>query len=403
MSNLSHIISAYGGDWNTITGVFKAHGINTIIDKRNNRIMFATKRQHINPPKYLALCIGEIYSGHGMNLVSYMPPRSKIITLKDVNEMNIRDPSKIRIYNIHDGSMIGLYWFKTHWVIRSLNGYDIGHMSFYGNKKYGNILRLIDNKYEGFSASRLDRNMCYTLSIKYSESHPFLEGGTDEILSAILVSCHKLIDNKHIKVDHTEVDIGIPSDMPIQRDWNPLELFEKSKNSLSNYLDSGDVLYGYIAEIDDVRYMIRGELMKYISKCFYTNKYNRLINQSGYVRREFLLVMNYLNYIRCGEHHLNVFKKMFPQFSETIAKIAEVYSDINADIYYTFVASKEEREKNKRVVKYPDHARHIYVRATDCDELLAGISNFVLADIHCEDYAPYIYSIVFRNKLRESQ
>jgi hypothetical protein len=329
-----------------------AAGLELIQDKENVRHTVVNKRRNSRMSKLAYSCVGSIVSisGNTLNLVSYMPPSP--VKLAQNNVANVtRNFSRYVVYPISDGTSIGLYYFGGQWIIRSLNGYDVGEYKWNGDRTYWDVFNEVMSTYENFSLDKLDKHKCYTIGIKHTAFHPFKEGDLNDIKRAWFiqsVDCAKVTKQNGSfdgAISRTD-DIGIPIQRPI-RDATMRSIMVDASNAYKNYKENETVFYGAILMSRHESVMITSDLYDSIISIFYTNNMNRNIYAGSYDRQKYMVLHTYLHVNR-GLYEK--FQRLFPQFGGTTIRFEKITNElVEAMIKNIEQKKKEQPDEEKKM------------------------------------------------------
>jgi hypothetical protein len=253
-----------------------------------------------------------------IKLVSYMTPAPQRISDNDFARVT-RSFDQYTVYQINDGTTLGLYWYNNEWVIRSLNGFDVSKYEWNGLLTYQEVFDEVMSMYPNFSINKLEKNKCYTIGIKHSLFHPFMEGQLAPIKRAWFIQS---VDVEKVTAQHGRFDgavssvddIGIPIQSPLSGQ-TLCDIMTKKSQAYNAYMNTGEIYHGVILATTTESLMIQSDLFTTILSIFYINNYNRNIAIGSYDRKKYLVLSVYLDN---NQNKYNCFRNLFPQFCAII-------------------------------------------------------------------------------------
>lgn len=313
-----------------ITEKLTEANVDLITEQKGGRYMFACRSRNIRMSQLGQSCVGSIVTidGKSLNLISHMPPSPIKLVESDLPRI-FRTFKDYECVPIKDGTNIGLYWYNNQWIIRTLNGYDVGNFTWNGVPTYSDILNDVIQAYPDFELDKLNKTKCYTIGIKHTKFHPFLEGKDCEIVRAWFVQSIDVAKVNAQNGSFTDAtssteDIGLPLQQTITG-MSIRDIMIKAKIAYEKYVSSGEIFYGVILRSSSESIMIQSSLHEHIASVFYINSMNKKIKTGEYDRQKYLVLYNFLyadsaNYER--------FRRLFPQYDSQLDRFKEIITEI---------------------------------------------------------------------------
>lgn len=239
-----------------------------------------------------------------------------------------------KVFAIHDGTIVNLYYHNDRWTLGSANGYQINDYKWMGPNTYWDEFLEVTKQYPKFDLATLDRTLCYNIGFRSRNFHPL----ASDQPHAWLVSCWN-----PATLESATVDIGIPSQQQIDVKAIPGEtsqdkfnwLLAETREALPKYLaDRTRHNYGYIFRGGDflktgpsTNVMIESSLMRKVRRLIYNLPKHASISQqlNNNNRLEYCTLRSYLHYPDRSDF-LQLFPDMKPkyeQYGKTVADIIE--------------------------------------------------------------------------------
>jgi hypothetical protein len=307
----------------------RSMGLDIIFNGDKTLVTIVTKRKYINLNSETNSLVGIIcnITNEKLTLISDMP--SPVLKINKSSFSKESKTNGCKIYEINDGTTIGIYWYDEKWIIRSINGFDVGNYTWNGNKTYKTIFNEVMSEYPSFSLELLNKNKCYTIGMKHPDFHPFAEGFNIPVKKAWFIDS---IDTNYItkkfgiQPDISDIErIGIPLQLPMNGIIDIENISIDLDKSIENFIETGKVFYGVILKVPQGTLTIHSSLYKYISTIFYTGYDNIDIKENGYDRQSYILLKLFL---KSSPEILSRFLTLFPQFIENISKYTCIVSEI---------------------------------------------------------------------------
>jgi hypothetical protein len=270
-----------------------------------------------------------------MDVVSFMSARP--IQLRKDDSKIMREFAKHTVKVMEDGSVLGLYHYGGEWRVRTLKSYDATDMTWNGDITFGDVVKSIEERYSTFVLNDLDKSHCYSIGIKHTQLHPFLEGRDqwdNDIVRAWFIES---VDMKKIKMGTTikyatcyhDESMGLPE--MSTTNMSLTTLIKKQDAALSDYIATGRIFFGVTISRDGgVKYKMRSSLYRAIEYYFYdTGDMNKLISDHGFNRQKYI-VLNTFMYPNSTEH--TNFLQLFPQYVADFDRFNVTLVSINATL-----------------------------------------------------------------------
>lgn len=258
---------------------------------------------------------------------------TNIFKTKISNAEKSHSLSDYDIYEVHDGTIITLYYYNGYWSIATTKGIDVSNNYWLGDMNYTNIFMELLNKYPLFNdyarfsvednklvSEGLDKEYCYTFIMKHNNFHPYSkqENGLVFIQSTDLrtleskqeESFYDLEVQKKITNIKTVLEKGLKQKL---NGMNVGHLVSYSSRSLDDYLKN--TLFGFKLVSKDSRredLLIESYLLKRIREIVYNpipKEYMNQINSKD--RINFIIMRSYLH-----ETNRTDSLKLFPEWKE---------------------------------------------------------------------------------------
>lgn len=359
MNTYKYLLEKSNQDINYIRSYVYKNYIKTVVENTSNndnesRVMFIANRfkSDFNNPMSFE-CNGLITEFDKLNnqwKVLVIPTElfnsQKLIKSEIINLYNQKN---YNLYKVHDGTIINLYYYKDSWRISTNKAYDANNLEFINNKTYLDVFNELLNIYPNFNISKLDVNKCYTLCMKYSPYHPFIENhyeNPNKVIFIQSVDMYEFNTNKKLKINENE-DLGFPVTEKYNiNDYsnlqnvylilnNEINRFKK-ENKNENYKP----IFGFILRSSDFNrtknysnILLESNLLSKIRNLLYNHNftkklhfYNILENQNNVVINKNYYNMQSLICLRIFllKKDLNLFVNLFPQ-SKLVIKSYDLF------------------------------------------------------------------------------
>lgn len=331
-----------------ITEQLRAVGADIVSDLHGDRHTIVNKRHNPRMAKLAYSSVGSVVhvGNDKMTLLSYMSPRPTKPTENNFTRIT-RSFDDYTVYPISEGTTIGIYRYNDAWIIRTINGFDVGEYKWNGERTYQSVFDEVMDEYKDFSLDRLETNKCYTVGIKHSAFHPFKEGGDADIKRAWFIQS---VDVEKVTAQNGSFanavsrsdDIGIPIQKHLSgEDGTMRNIMMKKNSAYKNFIETGEVFYGVILISHYESIVIQSDLFEYIMTMFYTNSLNKSITAGGYDRQKYLALNTFLHANRANADR---FQKLFPQFDDDVARFKSITSEL-VDAMINCIEEKKTEEK----------------------------------------------------------
>jgi hypothetical protein len=258
-----------------------------------------------------------------------VPPRSLRTNIVTDIANTFLHQGLYHVYLANDGTCFNMYWFENRWVISTAKGYEMNNISW-EDKTYQTLitecLEQINMTWEQFT-NTLDAKYCYSFIFNHKSFHRFYEG--------IEEPSHKLWFIQMVNLDKDDKlylwasDVSpfekIKSQSTCHVPNNIKELYTKSNNALSDFLNKKNVCYGFI--LRSVNYestkshsdlFIESSLMRNIRHIWYDNRLIKTANENAYNKLQLTLVNAYLD-----RDLYEMFTLLFGQFNNELSTVSD--------------------------------------------------------------------------------
>ena len=244
-----------------------------------------------------------------------------------------------KLYKVYDGTIINLYYYNGEWKISTNKAYDANNLLFVNNKTYKFVLDEILTYYPDFSYENLDTNKCYTLCLKYTQYHPFIENihyNNNKIILLQSIDMNEFNTNKKLMINEND-NIGLP--ISIQYDINNFKdinmIYLQLLNEIGRYkkekhLANYDPIFGIILRStnfsntkDYSNILLESNLMSKIRNLVYNHTFTKKLNFYNVLDKtnNMIIDKNYYNMLNLislkvflTKKDLNLFILLFPDF-----------------------------------------------------------------------------------------
>lgn len=295
-----------------------------------------------------------------------------------VNEKYIdRHLHKYTVYKVNEGTTVNMYYYNGSWRISSSRGYDVTELVWNGKKTYKEVLKEVLYKYSILYdefLEALDKNASYTFGFKHPDFHPFWDGKDTGQYNFWFIQKFHNKDGvvpmgeklKKLRVDGQTIE---------EKPGNIRTLFKKLGNSLDDFLETKNVLYGYILRTDhkDVsinsrNILLESRLLKTIRNLYYHSKYQKNSHELKLDREKYIVASAFLDRKKYA-----MFTELFPQYKNEFNEYEKIYKILLKELtgiytkpgstdspFYLF-AQKIANQINKKVTikKNNPHLQHL--------------------------------------------
>lgn len=328
MNAIQYISDLNEPDQSKIRSSIYKKGILSSFNEDGRMIMYTSKNSRFlrfnnNTQQNMWLeCNGLVIDTNTMKPL-VIPPISFVSNI-DTNIVNTHIANDMyEAYRIEDGTIITLYHWGNSWRISTARGYDMTDQKW-GTMSYIDILHDILEKQEipieKFFNS-LNKQRCYTFGFKHESMHPFREG-TDVPINKLWFIQSVGLDSPHkIKYELAGIPNQTKYTFPAERTTKVL--FRALTTSLSNYMDTKAINYGFILRSKNPtktglysHIILESSLMQKIRTLYYNSNLSNHSNEMKYDREKYTIVNSYL------DANLNgIFIYLFPQFTPAFDKL----------------------------------------------------------------------------------
>ena len=256
------------------------------------------------------------------------------------------------IYSIQDGTVINLYYFNDMWIIATSRGYEMNGRSF-NNKSYMKILEEIltgyNNSLDQFYDA-LDKQCCYTFIIRHPDLQPF-NAGDGKMFTVQFVN---LTNEDELDVVRNNDVLNLNQQEEINFDVKKVhELFVKKESAYDNFINNGEVNFGYLLVSNDYsmtqehsQIMLESNLMRHIRNLWYDGHYNKFAESRGFNRRNLILLNSYLDSSRS-----EIFLNLFPQYKNRFLEFDNKLNKLGC-LIFDRIHNEHPPEEDNKVVDY---------------------------------------------------
>lgn len=176
----------------------------------------------------------------------------------------LSDPTA-KIYSAIDGTTCTLFHYNNKWIISTARGCNMNDQSWSGDITFEQALFECGSQYS-FSYDKLDPKFIYTVGFSHPKMHPIATKPSSWLISVSLrgYDHHTDADNLML-LPGTEL---LPPQLPVSVDFKSMTT--QCNNSITNYLNGSDPVYGYVIRTSSGSYLVRSKLMMFIKRYYHT-------------------------------------------------------------------------------------------------------------------------------------
>ncbi len=314
------------GDTDTARRELYRYGVKT---SYSDKVMIFTTQHNakntFNNP-YIQECNGLVLEKNTWRPL-VVPPRTLRFNINTEASNKFLHQGLYHIYRVQDGTCFNMYYYNDAWVISTTRGHTMNDVKWAQDKTYQQIivecLERIGLTWDTFT-SQLSKTNCYSFGFKHPLMQKFREGSSQDIYRIWFIQsvCIKEDDAAYLWSSDT-CPIAIIPTQEILSDviGNLKELYKKATNALQDYLDNGNVCYGFILRsvnvaetLDHSDLFIESSLMRTIRKTWYENSLIDLCHKSNWDKELVITLHAYLD-----SPNYEVFQKLFPNYQEALS------------------------------------------------------------------------------------
>ncbi len=254
-----------------------------------------------------------------------------------INEKYInQNLHKFSITRVNEGTTINLYHFDGSWRMSTSRGYDVTDLVWNRKKTYKEVFREVLAKrkidLDDFFAA-LDTESSYVFGFKHPDFHPFWEGKTEGIYDFWFIQRFHSTKGlcSPLTSDGKSMDFPLQSERTLAEEpTNVKQLFKKLGNSLKDYVENKNVLYGYILQTVDENIppenrniLLESSLLKNIRKLFYHSNFQKESREAKFNREKYVITVAFLS----GDQH-ETFQNLFPQYAGEFEEYTQIYEKL---------------------------------------------------------------------------
>lgn len=381
---------AQNNDKKTIRKILHTKGVLSSYSPDDGRIIcYTSKNDRFKKQStpFWGECNGLIYDIEQQKTLVAPPYNYKThVHVQSVNK-DIAD-GLYEIHKINDGTIINLYYYMPDgkWEISTTRGYKMLHQTWdaltYREMIETALKKTCDISFDEL-CEKLDQNICYTFGFKHPNIHPFKEGNSDDPYNFWFVQAQ----NPETRQRHNLPRISIPKQKKVDGITDVKVLFNILKRSLSMFLSTGQINYGFILtrkDKTDKNILLESSLMQKIRQMVY-NKKVRFYFQQEYSPK-LRAVVNYFN-VNTKALYISLFPQDLP-----------VYAEIDNLMEKTIVDVMAKKNKQAQSGEIPEwFILHVYDYANN----VIGENfdaNYIKALIYTPTYVSMFHSLIQPNK-----
>jgi len=264
-----------------------------------------------------------------------VPPRSLRFNIETDVSNRFLHQGLYHIYKAEDGTCFNLYYYRDRWTISTAKGFDMNNMSWEGNTYQSIItecLETIGLTWESFT-NQLDKSHCYSFGFKHPTFHKFQEGRNAPVYKIWFIQSVDLDSNKPTYLwasDKSPIAIINNQELLQTPISNLRELYKSASGSLDNFLNTGEVCYGYI--LRSVNFELTGfnsdlfiesSLMRTIRRFWYENTIIEQCHEHNWSKETAITLHSFLD-----SANYELFQLIFPQYNQRMQKFADTLNDV---------------------------------------------------------------------------
>lgn len=350
------------GKFNFVNTELHAHGLHTIPDYANGRILIDEKTTN-RDSGYMQYIGSILYvTDDCIKIVSTMQPVTMVTSRILPNVA--KQWRHFDLICAEDGATIGLYWFNDSWVIRTMNSFDASNIVWNDRATFGQMIDDVMRKYPQFRYDALDKTKSYSIGIKHPAIHAYHEMKDYPVIRAWFIQCTDIakinqqcgVFNGTISFDESiGLELQLPATSKIISSMSEevvLSRDPKYNIRLTDYVDDattspglslagvlnttrgalGSVVtgssdstsryFGIILRSKKNAYFIPSDLYEYIATTCYTREITGLLGNEKFNRYKFIILFNAL----CSEYERDIFMRVYPTWAPIIGRIREFLS-----------------------------------------------------------------------------
>ncbi len=239
------------------------------------------------------------------------------------------------IYKVEDGTCFNMYYYDGRWIISTAKGYDMNHTTW-ENGTYqdavSDCLERLGLTWESFT-DQLDKSYCYSFGFKHPMFHKFRENLSIPLYKIWFIQSVDLDSSKSSYLWSSDKSpIAIINNQTLLQ--NPIgnlrELYKSASSSVDDFLNNGNVCYGYI--LRSVNFELTGyhsdlfiesSLMRAIRKFWYENAIIDQCHKNKWSKEKIVTLYSFLD-----SENYELFQLLFPQYNATMQQYAEELNSI---------------------------------------------------------------------------
>lgn len=386
--------------------------IKTVVESTNNdkkRVMFIANRFKSNFHNPMTQeCNGLIFEYDNiLNTYNFLVIPTELFNSQRLNKSeisNLYNQDLFNIYPVYDGTIINLYYYNGEWKISTNKAYDANNLIFTNNKTFKNILDEILNSYPNFSYDNLNKNKCYTLCMKYTGFHPFIENLHYNNNKLIIIQSvdmyefnhnNKLIINENERIGLTECSkYNMKSFQNLDNIYNILNS-EITRYKNEKHLEKYIPVFGFILRSKNFsktknysNILLESNLMVKIRNLIYNHSFIKKLNFYNVLDKtnNIMIDKNYYNILDLislkvflTKKDLNLFILLFPESKLIMKKYTYVFKYMtkylikNYNIFMSNLSNIDKLLKNEVVLDTLELESEVHINYSNLNKLLSII------------------------------
>lgn len=263
-----------------------------------------------------------------------VPPRCMRINIETETSNQFLQKGYYMICKAADGTCINLYWYQDRWVMSTVNGFDMNNVKFGTSGEtwqelFNECLAELEFTWETFT-QQLDKTKCYSFGFRHPKYHPFKPTHTIWFIQSVdLDSTTEYYLWANYTVPGFLVGKISAQEQLTEPVGNIKDLYKICADSLNNFLNTGEVCYGFILRSFNPQLtgahsdlFIESSLMRKIKSYWYDNRLVGSCRENNWSKNVVVGLSAWLT----SDHE--VFLKMFPEFSSTFDSYSQLVETI---------------------------------------------------------------------------
>jgi len=293
---------------------------------------------------------GIVFDFDTLNILTY--PIENINICSNINKFiektnmikSYTNQQKYKIFEMIDGTMINIYWYKTQWEISTRNGYSMRNVKWL-SKTYGEVFDELLKDYK-IDLSKLDKDYSYSFIFRHKDFHLHAQNEKNLLYLTKIVNIKLL--NKYINdidnISNTieilkKANIALTKDnlnnfglneVKLQTEVNT-DIYQLKKKFMKTFHDSSNKVLGWIVRGDYDTYgqlstiLLETSLMNIIRESLYnyTTAEKILLKDNEKINRlNYIILRSYLN-----PKINHMFVNIFPNLKSHYEYLDNIFND----------------------------------------------------------------------------